>query len=331
MELLLILTYASICIAIFKIFRVPVNKWTVPTAVLGGILIIGVLITVMNYNHPYSESTRGYYPSIPIVPQVRGRITEIPVRVNEVINKDDVLFRLEDTPFRDKVEALEARLNGARDEQDHAAAELERSEKLKKRGAGSDKDVQRWRANYDDATAKVDDLVAQLDEARFNLESTVVRAPSDGIVTQMLVRPGMMAGRIQFSSVMSFIPLDEVSLVGWYRQNSVLRLKPGDEAEVAFDALPGKIIKGRVKQVIPFVAEGQLQPTADLVRFSDTTTTGRVAVEIQIEDPEFYQYNLPQGLYGQSAIYTEHAHHVAVMRRILLRMASWLNYLFPFH
>ena len=28
MELLLILTYAAICVAIFKLFRIPVNKWT---------------------------------------------------------------------------------------------------------------------------------------------------------------------------------------------------------------------------------------------------------------------------------------------------------------
>jgi hypothetical protein len=32
MELLLILTYAAICVAVFKIFRNPVNKWTLPTA-----------------------------------------------------------------------------------------------------------------------------------------------------------------------------------------------------------------------------------------------------------------------------------------------------------
>ena len=36
MELLMILTYAAICVAVFKIFRIPVNKWTLPTAVLGG-------------------------------------------------------------------------------------------------------------------------------------------------------------------------------------------------------------------------------------------------------------------------------------------------------
>jgi hypothetical protein len=40
MELLLILTYSAICVAVFKIFRIPVNKWTLPTAALGGIFLI---------------------------------------------------------------------------------------------------------------------------------------------------------------------------------------------------------------------------------------------------------------------------------------------------
>ena len=39
MELLLIATYSAICVAVFKIFRIPVNKWTLPTAALGGILL----------------------------------------------------------------------------------------------------------------------------------------------------------------------------------------------------------------------------------------------------------------------------------------------------
>lgn len=37
------------------------------------------------------------------------------------------------------------------------------------------------------------------------------------------------------------------------------------------------------------------------------------------------------GLFGQVAIYSDHASHVAVMRKVLLRMSAWMNYTFPFH
>ena len=70
MDLLLIMTYTALCIAAFKIFKIPLNKWTVPTAALGGIIIIGTLILVMNYNHPYSNIAREFYVTTPIVPGV---------------------------------------------------------------------------------------------------------------------------------------------------------------------------------------------------------------------------------------------------------------------
>ncbi len=42
MDLLIILTYVAIAWSIFKIFKIPVNKWTVPTAALGGVFIVSV-------------------------------------------------------------------------------------------------------------------------------------------------------------------------------------------------------------------------------------------------------------------------------------------------
>ena len=39
METLMLLTYAALCWAIFKIFKIPVNKWSLTTAVLGLSLI----------------------------------------------------------------------------------------------------------------------------------------------------------------------------------------------------------------------------------------------------------------------------------------------------
>ena len=93
MEILLILTYGAICLFILKVFRVPVNKWTVPSAVLGGVVIIGTLVTAMNYNHPYSERVRKYVATTPIVPTVSGRVTDVTVRANTPVQKGDVFFR----------------------------------------------------------------------------------------------------------------------------------------------------------------------------------------------------------------------------------------------
>jgi hypothetical protein len=57
-EVLMIVTYTGLCWAVFKIFRIPLNKWSVPTAVLGGAVLIGASLMLMNYNHPYSTLVR---------------------------------------------------------------------------------------------------------------------------------------------------------------------------------------------------------------------------------------------------------------------------------
>ena len=77
MDLLLILTYTALCIGIFKVFKIPLNKWTVPTAVLGGVVLIGALILLMNYNHPHSNMASSVYVTTPIVPNVRGTVEEV--------------------------------------------------------------------------------------------------------------------------------------------------------------------------------------------------------------------------------------------------------------
>ena len=110
MDLLLILTYAAICVAIFKLFRIPLNKWTVPTAVLGGIVMIGALIFTMNYNHPYSEVARSYFVSVPVIPAVTGQVIEVPVKGNQPLEKGDVLFRIDPAPFEYRVRSLKATL-----------------------------------------------------------------------------------------------------------------------------------------------------------------------------------------------------------------------------
>ena len=55
MDLLLILNYAAICYGVFKLFKIPVNGYTLLTAALGGVFLLGFLLLAMNYNHPYTK------------------------------------------------------------------------------------------------------------------------------------------------------------------------------------------------------------------------------------------------------------------------------------
>jgi multidrug resistance efflux pump len=319
MDLLLVLTYAAICTAIFKVFRIPLNKWTVPTAVLGGILIVGAMIFTMNYNHPYSEVARTYFVSVPVIPVVSGQVIDVPVKGNEPLEKGDVLFRIDPAPFEYKIQSIKAQLLSAK-------ADRARITELIKRNFATQREM-------DIVVARSDDLQAQLENAQYELDNTTVRAPSKGFVTHVSLRPGMMATKLPLRPSMVFIPDEGHYFAAWMRQNSLLRLSVGDEAEVAFDGIPGRVFEGRVKTVVNVIAEGQVQPSGTLIGFTGSQPAGRVPVIIEITDPDYAQYSsqMPGGAYGQAALYSQHFEHIAMMRKILLRMAAWMNYIFPFH
>lgn len=113
MDLLIILTYIVLAWSIFKIFKIPVNKWTIPTAALGGIFLISTLILLMNYNHPYTFIAQKAIISIPITPQVSGVVSEVTDKQDTMIKKGSVLFKLEPTRYQARVDKLQADLTTA--------------------------------------------------------------------------------------------------------------------------------------------------------------------------------------------------------------------------
>lgn len=372
MELLLIAIYTALCWAIFKIFKIPVNKWSIPTAILGGVVMIGTMLLLMNYNHPYSVLAREYVVTTPIVPNVSGIVVEVPVKPNTPLKQGDVLFRLDPTLFQAQYDAAKARLDqetqgvsqyvarveAAKATVVEAQADRDRAKQVSDRyQEGSKKPnspftqvevqnkLQFYKASeatlaaaqaklrdaesqlISQAGAKVAQLQAELAQAKFNLDSTVVRAPTDGMVTQLLLRPGMMAMSMPLRPVAVFVHANENVLVAAFWQNSLQRIKVGDEAEVIYSAVPGKVFKGKVAQIMPVLAQGQLVASGGLLSVEQVPNMGRVPVVIEL-DESLRDYQLPAGVIGKAAIYTEHAHHVAVMRKILLRMVSWQNYVF---
>ena len=115
MEILLTLTYVAFCVAVFKLFRIPVNQWTLATAALGGIFGLALLFITMAYNHPFSTNARIYFTVTPILPSVRGRVIEVPVqdRTNQHLEAGDVLFKIDPKPYEYIVEQKRAGLADA--------------------------------------------------------------------------------------------------------------------------------------------------------------------------------------------------------------------------
>ncbi|MBO2680883.1 HlyD family secretion protein [Shewanella algae] len=376
MDLLLILTYTAICVAIFKIFRIPLNKWSVPTAVLGGVVLIGTLILLMNYNHPHTATGSQMYVTTPLIPSVRGKVIEVPVIPNKLLKEGELLFRVDPTPYQTEVTRLEASLEQAKQavlgldaaykaaeasrikaeaERDRTQLEYERYRSGFEKGAFTRADVDNRRQYYLGAQASVEaveaearraklaleaeyqgqntqvaEIAAMLEKARFNLEETSMRAPSDGYVTQLTLRPGMMVVPMPLRPVMTFVHQEERFFVGAFRQNSLLRLKPGFKAELIFRALPGKVFQAEVVEVLPAIGESQVQAQGQLYGSSQIRLNGRPLVKLKPLD-DLSQYHLPLGTNVEIAIYSDSFEHVSIMRKVLIRMKSWQNYLYLDH
>ncbi|WP_411063002.1 HlyD family secretion protein [Vibrio rotiferianus] len=376
MDLLLVLTYAALCIAIFKIFNIPLNKWTVPTAVLGGVVLVGALILLMNYNHPFTQIGNQVFSTTPVVSGVRGRVIEVPVQPNQPLQKGDVLFRIDPIPFQAEVDKLRAKVKEASQgalglessvqeaqaavlkalaERDKAQREFDRYQRGFDRGAFTEQQLDTRRQAFKAAQAALDvaqskqeqaqialdsevggentqvaSLLAELRKAEFNLEQTVVTAPTDGYVTQLALRPGVMAVPLPLAPVMTFVHTEDKLYTAAFRQNSLQRLEPGFEAEFMFRALPGSVFKGEVVEVLPAIGESQFQARGSLLGTEALRTSGRVFVTLKITD-DLEEYHLPMGTAVEVAVYSDSFTHVSIMRKVLIRMKSWQNYLYLDH
>ena len=89
----LIIVYSMLMWLVFKVFRVPVNKWTGTTAVLGGVISIGFLLLMMGIYHPFTKEARIYSLTTPVLPTVKGRVVEVNVKTGDRVSEGDLLWR----------------------------------------------------------------------------------------------------------------------------------------------------------------------------------------------------------------------------------------------
>jgi multidrug resistance efflux pump len=377
MEILLTLTYVALCYAVFKIFRIPVNQWTLATAALGGVFGLSLLFITMAYNHPFSTNARIYYSVTPILPGVRGRVIEVPVqdRTNQHLEAGEVLFKIDPKPYeyavaekkagladaeaniaqlKASVDQASATTGKAKAQQQLAQENYDRQSQLFQKNVVAQATLDTATRNLDAAKQATAEAAAAEDRARqaygatvegehtaivrfrneladaqFDLDQTTVRAPTGGFVTELALRPGVYVVPAPFRPAMVFVndSKNDRVLAAAFQQNALQRVRAGDEAEVLFKGIPGRVFKAKVRLLIDAIAAGQLQTTGTLVNVGGPAPGERaLAVLDVVEDMSGYQ--VPLGSAGEAAIYTEHFHELSLLRKILLRMRSWQNYIF---
>jgi multidrug resistance efflux pump len=311
-EVILLLVYSFVVWLVF--FKFKWLPWTfVSQVVVGTIPIVGltVMILLLNIVAPSSHDVRVINHVVQVLPQVRGRVIEVPVEGNKPVKKGEVLFRVDPTPYDLDVKRIAAQL-------DLAEVRLKQSSVLAKRGAGSELDFER-----DQSDAR--QLKSQLDRAKWDLSQTTVLAPADGTVVNLQLRVGSFVTSMPMAPVMSFVE-DSQWVIALFHQNELRAVKEGDHAELALEMYPGRIIKAEVESIVWATGQGQLALGGTIPETGpEAPPKGRIAVKMHLEGEDESRF-LAAGARGNCAIFTKRLHFIHILRKVILRVSAKLDW-----
>ncbi len=323
MIVFLTVCYIAVVVLLIKLGLIKLNLWWKISPLIWMLTLLVVLFIPMQWGAP-SGTVQIYKFVVEIIPNVSGMVVEVPVKPLSPLNKGDVLFRLDQRPFKNQVDNLEAQLKLAK-------MNLVRARELLRKKVGPQVDVDRY-------TAEVKQLTAQLDNAMYELEETVVRAPGAGYVLGVTLKPGQRVVNMPFRSWMTFVNADLDKVVIGINQNQIRHLREGMPAEITFKVLPGKVFNAHVLSGAPITADAQLAPSGNVpLAPNNQTLPQRYGVVLEL-DESFKQEGLksmdiastPGGAVGTGAVYTQSAKATHIIRKVMLRMEAWLNYLSPY-
>jgi multidrug efflux pump subunit AcrA (membrane-fusion protein) len=135
--------------------------WKLSPFIVIVLVLFGLLIP-MGWGAPQGSAVVARN-SVAIVPDVAGEVLDVPVVANTPLKSGDVLFRIDPVPYDVQVKAIEAQLK-------LSATRLAQMTQLFERDSGRGFDVEQRQL-------EVDQLKAQLEGAKWNLDKTTVARP----------------------------------------------------------------------------------------------------------------------------------------------------------
>jgi RND family efflux transporter MFP subunit len=291
-----------------------------------GVVLIGSIVFVWLTVAPTTKDGRVFQYVIPIVPNVSGQVIEVPAEPLVKIDEGDVLFKIDPFPYEATVDRFTASIEQANAQRRLAQIEVNRNTALVERSAAARRDLDRWTAERDGATAAIKGLEAQLRDAKWDLEQTVVRAPHSGFVVNLQLRPGIAARTFAATPAMSFVSDEGKIVVASFSQSSIRKIEAGAPAEMVFAMIPGEVFSGTVTHVIRATGTAQMAVSGNIPVMTGAPAAGRYAVRITLDDPELLE-RLPQGASCTVAVYADVGKPFHVISKVAMRITAWTAYL----
>ncbi|MEZ9231693.1 HlyD family secretion protein [Vibrio amylolyticus] len=249
------------------------------------------------------------------------------------------------------IAASQARLTSANVDLENVKLQSNRILEMAERGVVSQSDADQARANLASARAGVKNAQADLEkskqqlgangednsqikaallaleQAQINLERTVIKAPTDGGVSNFSLSEGFYASAGQ--PLMTFVSTESIWIEAYFRENSLGNIKAGDDVEVALDFAPGKVIKGTVSSVEWGIDWGQNDQAGKLAQANKQTGWLRqtqmlpISIEFNTKDA---QGLLRVGGQADVIVYSSDNFVFNTIGKFWIRFISWMSY-----
>lgn len=324
MILIISLVYASFYFVVFGRGWIAATTRNISIFVGTGFVIVGAVIFSWLTFAPTAKDGFMFQHVIPIVAEVSGQVIEVAAEPQEPMKKGEEIFKIDPTPYQVAVDQIVANIAQTEAKRLYAELQAARNQQLVQTSSSAQRDLDRWVSERDAATNAIKGLEAQLVKAEWELENTTIKAPNDGYLTNLAVRPGVAVSTFAGAPVASFISDELKTVVASFSQSSIRRIVKGNAAEAVFDLYPGQVFSGTVTHVIKSSGSAQLRPSGDIYISAGQPSAARYSVRIELTDPEI---DIPQGAICSVAVYTEYGKPFHVITRVVMRMNAWLAYL----
>ena len=255
--------------------------------------------------------------TVPIAPEVSGRVIDVHVTANTQIEKGQLLFSLNPAPYQAKVDALQSQI-------DLTTMRLEQAQELVRRKAGRQIDVEQYQA-------QLRQLQANQKGAQLELDNTQVLSALTGVIPYVGLEAGAVVSSMQ--PVMSIIDSQRYVLGAVIAQNHLRHIKSGQTADVVLKLFPGQTFKAKVEKVVQQAKGGQIKTSgSELDLASVTEQPFMVVLSLELDkvndNDKAKLVNLPAGAFGSAVIYTNNMKSIGEkIQAIMLRTTTWMNFL----
>lgn len=163
---------------------------------------------------------------VKLLARVTGYLEKIHYQDGAFAKKGDLLFSIQQSPYRQQLEQAHAQVLTAQASLVYAKTEFARYTALVKKDAATQTEVDHWNFERQSAAAQLLSAQAQVSIDEVNLGYTEVRAPFDGIVGKHLIDPGnVVGGDAQQAALAEITQLDPIYVVANLSEQTVLKVR----------------------------------------------------------------------------------------------------------